>query len=280
MNTAVSVTHPLTASKCGNSLPHSSTTASKCGNSLPHSDLLSSVVYHLLHNVINSSQHMWQFVAESGLDTSTLSNMVLRKMTDTSKTFSVKDCCDVLFGIYDDNFNEFKCMVYHSGKSRYQLDCNYQKHCGNKLTGSNAVCVACMETSEGKKVQDQIKRGVFDPTLYHNKKTKLRQSYAKNKLRAHGIEHFFVSKKLFVKSDLLRIDGVYYSCELNVYVTQRQVGDTLKTITLGEMSPTGQIKKISYNTLVGLKKVDVTVDIDTLSKKCLKHLELSCVFTD
>jgi hypothetical protein len=253
-------------------------------NSSYNTDILSAVVYNLVDRVLNSSEGMRQFSKEKNINTASVTKLVLSDITNTRKSLTIKDCCDILSNKYDDNFNPSRCVVYNTGKTRYKADANYHKHCGNK----DIVCGICTTTTEGQKVLDQIQSGTFNADEYRKRKTKLRITFAKTKLKNKKVDHFYLpsrgtrkcellSKKLFIKADFICEHSIYYCSELNLYVTRKYVGEHYKNITLGELNEEGSIKKLSYETLLSLKGLDVTVDCETLSKKCLKVLEMSAI---
>lgn len=244
---------------------------------LPQTDILSSVVFHLVSKIIDSTPYMQEFIEERDTNAREITRKVLTHITDSTKNLTLRDCCEILCGKYDDNFNQNKCVVYCSGKTRYKSSSKFHKHCGNDKE-DDYVCKVCSETTEGQNISQLMQSNSFNQDKYRKEKRKIRESLAKLKLKNMKVDHFYVSSKLFVLCDLLLPEHVYFSYNLNLYVSRKYVNDEYKVITVGELSKEGKIRKVSYSTLLALKDIDIMVDVDTLSKKCCKILELGCVF--
>lgn len=246
-------------------------------DSIAVNDILTSVVYHFVTSILTSDKYMVEFTAVRKMSIAKIVDLVLVAITNKTQALTVKDCCDILSGQYDDNFNTSTCIVYHTKKTQRSAGGKYHKHCGKSLQDF-AVCNTCRNIPEGIKMLEQINANRFEAISYRQAKTKLRIIFAKSKIKQYKIDHFYTKGKLFVKADYMGDHNIYYSPELYIHIRRELIGDVYKNITVGEQRGVGPPALISYKTIVTLKDLDITVDINTLSAKCLELVNMrSCI---
>lgn len=227
--------------------------------------LLNKMVIATLRKALGSEKDTQDLLHTLGMTEDSVASMVIDAMRPSRGTLTTQDCIDVLSGTYCDRFNPSMCVVYYSGKTQIR-GVRSNSHCGRPVRGRN-VCCLCANTPEGINVSNKMQSGCFDAAEYRKVKTTSRYNLAKSRLRASGVNHYYVDGKLFVGQG----NDTYYCRELNLCVKRRLVDNVYKTITVG-LGQEGE-EQICYSMLMLLKDISITVNIDSINPQCLEIIK-------